>query len=224
MASQVCQQCKHRINRHSVLRAAFYSDKHYSCHLNNFLSSKSTDESIHRCQVAPGRERQVFHSSFIQLFQLCSHIQIFHHVKQSICIRLYWKNHTKKSVETMPLTSLKKTYHGFYIYIHMVQHWLCFSVNHTDLRAKQREAMLFLHKAVKGLESQVQGLVLCSFPKIAYCDVLMVQQGFTQWFLQIMLLLTQLNLPFFIPNTDEDTSPLSASRSGAPHHYQSFTV
>lgn len=92
-------QCKHRNNRHSVRRAAFHSDKHYSCHLNNFLSSKSTDESVHRCQVAPGRERQVAHSSFIQLFQLCGCIQIFHHVKQSICIRLYGRNHTKKSVE-----------------------------------------------------------------------------------------------------------------------------
>lgn len=80
--------------------------------------------------------------------------------------------------------------------------------------------MVFLHKAVKGLESQVQGLVLCNFPKIAHRDVLMVRQGFTQWFLQMMLLLTQLNLPFFILNTDEDTSP---RRSPAPHHYQCFT-
>lgn len=84
--------------------------------------------------------------------------------------------------------------------------------------------MLFLHKAVKGLESQVQGLVPFDFPKIAHRDVLMVRQGFTQWFLQMMSLLTQLNLPFFIPNTDEDISPLSDSHSRAPHHYQCFTV
>lgn len=84
--------------------------------------------------------------------------------------------------------------------------------------------MIFLHKAVKGLERQVQGLVPCGFPIIALRDVLMVRQGFTQWFLQMMSLLTQLNLPFFIPNTDEDTSPLGASRSRAPHHYQRFTV
>lgn len=39
------------------------------------------------------------------------------------------------------------------------------------------------------LECQVQGLVTGDFPVIAECEVLVVQQGFTQWFLQTFTLL-----------------------------------
>lgn len=54
----------------------------------------------------------------------------------------------------------------------------------TDLTAQQRQAMVPLHKVVQGLEGQVQGLVACNFPIVASRQVLVVQQGLTQWFLQ----------------------------------------
>lgn len=68
-------------------------------------------------------------------------------------------------------------------------HWIFFlllvflSSGSTDLTAEQRETLVFPNKVVEGLESQVQGLVLCNFAKVTSCQVLMVQQGFTQWFL-----------------------------------------
>lgn len=72
-------------------------------------------------------------------------------------------------------------------FLKWIECWLQHPGTFTDLIPRTREPLFFLHKAVEGLESQVQGLVPRYFPKVIHRQQLNVQQSLTHWFLQFIL-------------------------------------
>lgn len=71
--------------------------------------------------------------------------------------------------------------------VELSEYGLRYPVTFTDLRLRKRKSLLFLHKAMEGLESQMQGVVPRYFSIIASYQQPMVRQSLREWFLQFVL-------------------------------------